>query len=71
VTSTRSAQIQAAVLVATGAAVAVASLWGRRLPDRVAVARPRRRTPSPVPRSTGREILGADEALRRWGSESR
>ena len=67
--STRSASIQTAVLVASGAAVVVVGLWGRRLPDRV-TARFRPLVgvaPAPVPRPTGQEILGADEALRRWG----
>ena len=67
----RSETIQAAVLVASGAAVAAVSLWGRRLPTRaVTMSRRRRVHPSPV-RWTGREILGADEALRRWDATSR
>ena len=64
---TRSETIQAVVLIASGAAVAAVGLWGRRLPTRATVTVPRRRRvhPSPV-RWSGREILGADEALRRW-----
>jgi len=63
-TSSRSTTIQAAVLVASGAAVAVASLWGSH-PHPVMGHRVRR-APAPVLVATGREILGADEALRRW-----
>jgi hypothetical protein len=64
---TRSESIQTAVLIVSGAAVAALTLWGGRLPDRLRVAVPHRRLPqASVPRPTGREILGADEALRRW-----
>ena len=66
--STRSERIQATVLVVSGVAVAVIGLWGSRFADRMTVAAPgrlRRKAPTP-PRWTGREILGADEALRRW-----
>ena len=66
-TSSRSTTIQTAVLVLSGAAVAAATLWGSRLPDRITVSlQVRRRTDAPLLRTTGREILGADEALRRW-----
>lgn len=66
-TSTRSTTIQTAVLVVTGAAVAAATVWSSRLADRVTVPLQRgRRAAAPVLHPTGREILGADEALRRW-----
>ncbi len=70
---TRTETIQTAVLLASGAALAVVTLWGSRLPDRVTITVPLRRRPSaPVaPRPTGREILGADEALRRWEPDAR